>query len=106
MPEFSHPMETWTAIQEFGFEPDASVISDGGTGLSCNLGQFRLSAGQMVNLYCQEIVQFSAIYQTPNSLGMLDFEMPTHVESLEPRKLTARDALKKPLLHQAFSGAL
>lgn len=83
MPEFFHPMETWTAIQKFGFEPDASVISDGGTGLSCDLGQFRLSAGQMVNLYCQEIVQFSAVYQTPNSMGMLDFEMPTQVESLE-----------------------
>ena len=106
MPEFSQPMETWTAIQEFGFEPDSSVISDGGTGLSCDLGLFRLSASQMVNLYCREIVQFSAVCQTPSSNGMLDFEMPTQVESLEQCKLTALDELKKSLLAQAFSGAL
>lgn len=78
-----HPIETWAAIQALGFEPDASVISDGEIGLSCDLGRFRLSAGRMMNLYFREVVQFSAVYQTPRTIGSIDFEMPMQVESLE-----------------------
>lgn len=78
-----HSVDTWSAIQALGFEPDASVISEGESGLSCDLGRIRLSAGRMVNLYCREIVQFSAVYQTPRTIGSVDFEMPMQVESLE-----------------------
>lgn len=76
-------IDTWDTIQALGFEPDTSVISDGGSGLSCDLGKFRLSAGRMMNLSFREIVQFSAVYQTPRTIGSIDFEMPIQVESLE-----------------------
>lgn len=79
----SQCIETWDIIQALGFEPDASVISDGGSGLSCDLGNFRLLAGRMMNLNFREIVQFTAMYQTPRTIGSIDFEMPVQVESLE-----------------------
>lgn len=79
----THLIDTWDTLQALGFEPDASVISDGGSGLSCDLGRFRLSAGRMMNMYFREIVQFSAVYQTPRTIGSIDFEMPIQVESLE-----------------------
>ena len=83
MSDSPHTVETWAAIQMLGFEPDASAISDGGRGLSYDLGKFRLSAGRMMNLHFREIVQFSAVYQTPRTIGSIDFEMPMQVESLE-----------------------
>lgn len=83
MSSSTHLIDTWDTIQALGFEPDASVISDGGSGLSCDLGRFRLSAGRMMNMYFREIVQFSAVYQTPRTIGSIDFEMPIQVESLE-----------------------
>ena len=83
MSSSTHLIDTWDTIQTLGFEPDASVISEGGSGLSCDLGRFRISAGRMTNFFLRQIVQFSAVYRTPRSIGSIDFEMPIQVESLE-----------------------
>lgn len=83
MPPSNELIDTWDVLEVLGFEPDDSVISEGATGLSRDLGRIRLSAGRMMNLSFRQVIQFNAVYQIPRTIGTVDFEMPTQVESVE-----------------------
>lgn len=74
---------TMDALRLFGFLPDSDVMSDGCPGMSYDLGGFKLTAGQFLNLQLREVVSFGGMYRTNNSLGMIEFDMPRRVESYE-----------------------
>lgn len=74
---------TWSLLPSLGFRPDSTVrFSDIRPGLSLDFGNFKLSAAALISPYSGEIVSFSGVLATPDSLADVHFEMPRGVESL------------------------
>ncbi len=72
---------TMDALRCLGFESDTDVYSEGGTGLSFDFGNFKLSAGLMMSIQMQEVVCFSGVVSTSRTIASIEFEMPVRVES-------------------------
>lgn len=70
---------TWEALQEFGFKPDAGVISDGVPGLSFDFGNFQLSASAVMGKTFQPVVLFTGVLATPRTVAEVCFEIPRGV---------------------------
>jgi hypothetical protein len=73
---------TMNLLRHLGFQPDPRVISDEGPGLSFDFGNFELHASCCVNLRCDEIVLFTGVLSTPETLADVLFEMPRTVKSI------------------------
>jgi hypothetical protein len=76
-------IETWTKLQEWGFQPDLGVLSDIAPGLSFDLGAFRLSASAVLNQRFRPVVLFTGSYHTARMLAPIEFEAPRSVASGE-----------------------
>jgi hypothetical protein len=76
-------MSTWDILKQFGFMPDETVSSDVRPGLSYDFGNFKLSAGCVLNLQLREIVLFTGVLTTQRTITEVIFEMPRQVESPE-----------------------
>jgi hypothetical protein len=79
----SSSLLTWEVLLEFGFEPDSSVWSDIRPGLSLDFGNFKLTAGAVMNRRFQDVVVFGGTLVTPRTISMVEFEMPRQIESRE-----------------------
>lgn len=73
----------WSILNEFGFQPDASVLSDVSPGLSHDFGNFKLSASCCRGKWFREVVLFTGVMSSSRSLAQVCFEMPRHVSSAE-----------------------
>lgn len=74
---------TWALLPALGFHPDAEVLSDVNPGLSCDFGNFRLSASYITNMSFQAVVLFTGAVSTPRAVSEIHFEMPRYVTSRE-----------------------
>lgn len=79
----SASISTWDLLRDFGFQPDAEVISGPMPGLAIDFGNFKLSASRGMNLRFIEVVSFSGVLATPRTIAQIEFEMPLHVTSRE-----------------------
>lgn len=75
------PVETWTALQSLGFEPEEDYI--GCPSMSYDFGSFKLRATRVINLQYQEVVSFFGFLSNPRTMTSIEFQMPLHVESEE-----------------------
>lgn len=74
---------TWNLLPPLGFRPDSTVrFSDIHPGLSLDFGNVKLSAAALVSPYSGEIVSFSGVLATSDTLADVHFEMLREVESL------------------------
>jgi hypothetical protein len=74
---------TWDVLLSLGFQPDPTeVYSDIHPGLSFDFGNLRLSAVAVFSPYSGEIVLFTGILATRDTLAEVHFELPRQVESL------------------------
>lgn len=76
-------LETWEVLKALGFQPDVRVISEIRPGLAFDFGNFKLSAGAVTNLRYAEVVLFTGVLVTLNSVSEVLFEMPRRIESEE-----------------------
>jgi hypothetical protein len=83
---------TWDVLKEFGFAPDAAVISDVMPGLSYDFGNFKLSASAVMGKYFRPVVFFTGVLATPRTLAEVCFELP-RMAALE---CIARDVVGDP----------
>jgi hypothetical protein len=75
---------TWDLLPSLGFQPDFTVVySDILPGLSLDFGNFKLAASCVLNLRCVEVVLFSGILATRDTLAEIEFELPRQVKSRE-----------------------
>jgi len=74
---------TWEVLHDFGFQPDAEVISTPMPGRSFDFGNFKLSASNTFGRWMNEVVRFGGVLSTPRSLAEVGFEMPRQIESHE-----------------------
>lgn len=74
---------TWAVLEEFGFTPDSTVISDVMPGLSLDFGNFKLSASAVMSKWFKPIVLFTGILATPRTLAEVCFELPRTIASRE-----------------------
>ncbi len=74
---------TWNILRELGFDIDDEVMDDAAPGLSYHFGNFKLSALSCLNLRFADVVLMSGVMSTSRSLGHVQFEMPTEIESKE-----------------------
>jgi hypothetical protein len=72
---------TWNLRPSLGFQPDPRVGSDVRPGLSFDFGNFKLSASCVLNLRFVEVVLFSGILATRDTLAEIEFELPRQVKS-------------------------
>src|SRR5438094_699690 len=77
------PIGTWELLQDFGFEPDAGIISDPMPGLTLDFGNCKLLASRGINTKFAEVVTFSGVFATPRTVVQIEFEMPIRVTSRE-----------------------
>jgi hypothetical protein len=70
-------------LLDFGFRPDATVMSLEKPGLSFDFGNFKLSACSAINRWFVDIVLFTGILSTSRTLTQVEFELPRLVESKE-----------------------
>ena len=78
---------TWDMLKEFGFAPDAAVISDAIPGFSFDFGNFKLSASAVMGEHLRPVVLFTGVLATPGTVAEVCFELPRRVASRE--QLTA-----------------
>ena len=64
-------------LKEIGFRPTSDSMFE------FDFGNFKLKAIEGVNKYLAEIFYFSGINQTARTLGLIEFDLPTKVESVE-----------------------
>jgi hypothetical protein len=76
-------IDHWNLLSDLGFVSDPTVISDEKPGLSFNFGNFKLSAGCVMNMSFEEVVLFTGVLVRPRSLAKVWFEMPRRVASRE-----------------------
>jgi len=76
-------ISTWAVLQELGFTPDQSVISDVMPGLSFDFGNLKLSASCILNRKYVPIVLLTGIFSTERTMAEIECEMPPEVESPE-----------------------
>jgi hypothetical protein len=76
-------VSVWGTLNEFGFQPDASVLSDVSPGLTYDFGNFKLSASCCLGKWFKEVVLFTGVMSSSRSLAEVCFEMPRHVCSAE-----------------------
>jgi len=76
-------VSVWTTLNDFGFQPDASVLSDVSPGLSYDFGNFKLTASCCLGKWFREVVLFTGVMSSSRSLAQVYFEMPRHVGSAE-----------------------
>jgi hypothetical protein len=75
---------TWNLLPSLGFQPDSTVVySDIRPGLSLDFGNFKLSAVAVVSPYSGEIILFSGVLATCETLADVHFELPRRIESLK-----------------------
>ncbi len=67
-------LETIEALKKLGFEPDASVLSDNGDGLSYSFGNLTLSAARLLNLHIAEIISVYGVYASPRSIAEVEIQ--------------------------------
>jgi len=63
-------------LQEFGFGPDSSLMSDVQPGLRFNFGNFTLSASAVLSRWLQPVVLFTGVLTTSRTITEICFEMP------------------------------
>lgn len=73
--------DTWDVLKEFGFAPDAAVISDAMPGLSFDFGNFKLSASAVMGKWFNPIMLFTGVLATPRRMAEVSFELPRMVDS-------------------------
>jgi len=76
-------VSTMDSLRCLGFQPDSRVISDEYPGLSFNFGNLTLRASSCLNLRCVEVVLFTGVLSSPDSLAEVFFEMPRKIRSLK-----------------------
>src|SRR5438128_4870237 len=76
-------ISTWAVLQELGFTPDQSVISDVMPGLSFDFGNIKLSASCVLNRKYVPIVLLTGIFAAERTIAEIESEMPREVESPE-----------------------
>jgi hypothetical protein len=74
---------TMDSLRCLGFQPDPTVVSEGGPGLSFDFGNLTVHASCCRNLRAAEIVFFTGVLSTPRSLAEVLFEMPRRVKSIK-----------------------
>lgn len=75
---------TWNLLPSLGFQPDETIIfSDVRPGLSLDFGNLKLSAIAVTSPYFGEIVSFSGVRATRDTLTQIEFELPRRVASLK-----------------------
>lgn len=79
----AEPIATWVVLQEFGFTPETSIYSNLRPGLEYDFGKFTLSAALVMNRHFVDVVHFSGVIASSESIGEVEFEMPLLVESRE-----------------------
>lgn len=80
------PNAAWNLLKDFGFTPDAEVISDLRPGLSFDFGSFKLSASAVMGEYFQPVVLFTGVLARSRTLAEISFEIPRETM---PRELVA-----------------
>jgi hypothetical protein len=76
-------IETFAALQELGFEPDASVYSDLHPGLSYDFGNLRLSVGFDLTPRFVYAAYFGGVLNTRRTVAEVHFQMPLRIDSRE-----------------------
>lgn len=76
-------VSTWEVLQNFGFQPDDTVISDHGPGISFIYGTFKLCASRVLGRWFREVVLFTGSVFTARTMSDIEFEMPVSVPSEE-----------------------
>jgi hypothetical protein len=66
----------WNTLQDFGFAPDESVMSDVRPGLSFDFGNFTLCASAVMGKWFQPVVLFTGVLTTPRTMAEICFEIP------------------------------
>ncbi len=74
---------TYEALLDFGFQPEDMSLLRFSPGLRFDFGGFVLSAASLLSLTGGEVIQFSGVLATANTLAEIDFEMPRLVISHE-----------------------
>jgi len=72
---------TWDLLQDFGFRPDDGVVAEVRPRLSFDFGNFKLSASCVTNPRFVEVVLFTGVLATRDSLAEVIFELPRRVRS-------------------------
>ncbi|MDA1054538.1 MAG: hypothetical protein O3C40_29245 [Planctomycetota bacterium] len=70
---------TWDVLLELGFVP----VADPMPGLVFDFGNLTLRATSLINLQFAEVVAFSGVLATPQTVAEIDFEMPRRIASRE-----------------------
>ena len=79
-------ISTRVLLQDLGFVPDASVVSDELPGLSFDFGTFKLQASWQMNRWFVPIVLLSGIYSTSRTIAMIEQQLPLEIESVDQGK--------------------
>jgi hypothetical protein len=71
-------------LPSLGFQPDSEVVfSDICPRLTLDFGNLKLSAADVVSPYSGEIVLFSGVLATRDTVAEVQFELPRRIESLK-----------------------
>jgi hypothetical protein len=77
-------IRTWNMLPSLGFQPDSGVVfSDIRPRLSLDFGNLKLLAAAVVSPYSGEIVLFSGVLATRDTVAEVHFELPRRIESLK-----------------------
>jgi hypothetical protein len=76
-------ISTMESLRYLGFQPDPTIVSDGGSGLSFDFGNFVIRASCCLNLRCKEIILLAGVLSTRQTVSDVQIEMPRQVESIK-----------------------
>lgn len=72
---------TWDALLRLGFLQTDDF--SGSPSLVFDLGNFKLKATRMTNLYLKDVVSFNGLVSTARTIASIEFDMPLQVDSKE-----------------------
>jgi hypothetical protein len=98
-------VSTMDSLRCLGFQPDPKVISEEYPGLTLDFGNLRLRASCCLNLRCVEVVLFTGVLSSPDSLADVFFEMPRKVKSLKQSAAWIVWSLDQCSEHRVFKPA-
>ena len=73
---------TWDYLPQLGFAPQ-TVPDDRNPEACYDFGTFVLTASDTMGKYFRQVVAFAGNYSTPRSIGVIEFELPEDVASIE-----------------------